>query len=35
LGLSMAHQIIQNHRGIVQVESVENKGTTFTLKFPV
>jgi signal transduction histidine kinase len=34
LGLSIVHQIVQSYKGIVQVESVLKKGTTFTLKFP-
>ncbi len=34
LGLSIIHQIVQSYKGIVQVESVLKKGTTFTLKFP-
>ncbi|MDD5245847.1 MAG: ATP-binding protein [Candidatus Omnitrophica bacterium] len=35
LGLSICHNIISNHNGSVEVESVENKGTTFVIKFPV
>ena len=34
LGLSIAHQIIQKHNGIIQVQSTVGKGTTFILKFP-
>ncbi|MEO5959046.1 MAG: PAS domain S-box protein, partial [Opitutaceae bacterium] len=34
LGLSMVAGIMKSHRGFVQVESEENKGTTFHLFFP-
>jgi len=32
LGLSLAKKIIELHKGSVQVESILNKGTTFTIK---
>ena len=35
LGLSIAHGIVEEHGGRIVVESVENKGTTFTVYFPV
>ncbi len=35
LGLSIVHQIIQNHNAQIQVESQINKGTTFIIKFPM
>jgi len=34
LGLFIAHQNIQDHGGNIEVESVINKGTTFTLTLP-
>ncbi|HIG46018.1 MAG TPA: PAS domain S-box protein [candidate division Zixibacteria bacterium] len=34
LGLSIVRQIIQDHQGIVEVESDEGKGTTFRIKLP-
>jgi len=35
LGLSVAHRIIQSHKGKVDVKSTYNKGTTFTIALPV
>ena len=35
LGLAMAHKIIQEHGGDIEVDSVIGKGTTFTLTFPL
>jgi len=36
LGLSIVYDIVvKNHQGDIQVESVEGKGTTFTVKIPV
>ena len=35
LGLSVAHGIIQEHGGIIDVESEIAKGTTFTIIFPL
>jgi signal transduction histidine kinase len=34
LGLFMAHQIIQEHRGTIHVRSEEGVGTTFCITFP-
>lgn len=34
LGLSLAKRIIEMHRGLVEVKSVLDKGTTFTIKLP-
>ena len=35
LGLSICYNIIQKHRGKIEVESDVNKGTTFTVSLPV
>jgi len=35
LGLSICYQIIQDHRGKIEVESEVGKGTTFTITLPV
>lgn len=35
LGLAATLNIIQSHRGAIEVESVENVGTTFVISFPV
>ena len=35
LGLSISYGIVQDHRGTLQVETVEKMGTTFILEFPV
>lgn len=35
LGLSIVHKIIENHDGLITVESEEGKGSTFTLLLPV
>jgi two-component system, sensor histidine kinase and response regulator len=35
LGLTFALKIIQDHRGSISVASEPEKGTTFTIKFPV
>ncbi len=34
IGLSFAAQIMDLHRGGIEVNSVEGKGSTFTLRFP-
>ena len=35
LGLSLAKRIIELHKGSVEVESAEGKGTTFTIRLPL
>ncbi len=35
LGLAMVYGTMQNHQGWISVSSVENKGATFTLYFPL
>jgi two-component system sensor histidine kinase HydH len=35
LGLAMAHSIIKNHGGNISVTSTRNKGTTFSVSFPI
>jgi len=35
LGLSIAHRIIDQHRGKIQMESTPGKGTLFTLWLPI
>jgi polar amino acid transport system substrate-binding protein len=35
LGLSVSHGIIQEHNGIIDVESEEGKGTVFHVQFPL
>ena len=35
LGLSISHQIIQDHRGYIDVESQLNKGTSFFINLPL
>ena len=35
LGLSVVYGIIQRHNGTIGVDSVEGKGTVFTIEFPV
>jgi signal transduction histidine kinase len=34
LGLAICYRIMEQHRGRIQVDSVPNQGTTFTLQFP-
>lgn len=34
LGLAMVKQIVENHRGEIWFESIENKGTTFWFRMP-
>lgn len=35
LGMSITQNIIEKHKGIIQVESEKGKGTTFTVKLPI
>ena len=35
LGLSLVKHIVQSHRGQIDVQSVVNKGTEFTVTFPI
>jgi len=35
LGLSVAHRIIQSHKGKIEVESKYNKGTKFIIRLPI
>jgi signal transduction histidine kinase len=35
LGLAVAHRIIEDHGGMIHVESVEGKGSAFTVRLPV
>lgn len=35
LGLMVSFKIIKEHHGTVNIESIEGKGTTFSLRFPV
>ena len=34
LGLTVSHRIIEDHNGIIEVESTLGKGSTFTIKIP-
>ena len=34
LGLAIAQQVMESHRGTIEVSSTEGEGTTFTLRFP-
>ncbi|MEJ2739067.1 MAG: ATP-binding protein, partial [Dehalococcoidia bacterium] len=34
LGLTVTKSIIEEHGGTIEVESVENQGTTFTIRLP-
>jgi PAS domain S-box-containing protein len=35
LGLSVSYGIINRHRGTISADSIEGKGTTFTIKLPI
>lgn len=34
LGLSISYQIIRQHRGVIDVKSIEGKGTEFVIRLP-
>ena len=34
-GLSVAHRIVQEHHGVIDVESAVRRGTTFHIAFPL
>ncbi len=34
LGLSIVYQIVRDHNGVINVRSIEGKGTTITVEFP-
>jgi signal transduction histidine kinase len=34
LGLAISHQIVQEHKGTIEVESMPKKGTTFSVTIP-
>ncbi|MFH2013326.1 MAG: ATP-binding protein [Pseudomonadota bacterium] len=35
LGLTVSHRIVEDHDGTIDVESIVNKGTQFTVKIPI
>ena len=35
LGLSIVHRIVDNHGGVIDVKSEQNKGTAFTIRLPI
>ncbi|MBI3815727.1 MAG: HAMP domain-containing protein, partial [Nitrospinae bacterium] len=35
LGLAISKKIIEQHKGVIEVESTQSKGTTFTIKLPI
>jgi len=35
LGLSICHSIVKQHSGTIEVESIEGKGSIFTIRLPV
>jgi two-component system sensor histidine kinase VicK len=35
LGLSIVKQIIERHKGKIEVDSIENMGSTFKISLPV
>ncbi len=35
LGMSISYKVIQQHKGSIVVDSVEGKGTKFTIKLPI
>jgi two-component system sensor histidine kinase HydH len=35
LGLAIAHKIIESHNGVIRLDSVKGKGTTFYISIPL
>ncbi|HEY6007428.1 MAG TPA: ATP-binding protein, partial [Geobacteraceae bacterium] len=35
LGLAICHKIVAEHRGMIKVDSLPGKGTTFTVMLPL
>jgi len=35
LGLSICYSVVQQHSGVIDVESVEGKGSVFTVRLPL
>jgi signal transduction histidine kinase len=35
LGLFLVHEVVENHGGHIQIDSIENEGTTFTFSLPI
>jgi two-component system nitrogen regulation sensor histidine kinase GlnL len=35
LGLAICHQVMEQHRGVIQIDSVEEHGTTVTCFLPI
>jgi len=35
MGLPMAYRLVQLHDGVIEVQSTEDKGTTFIVRLPI